>query len=290
MKRTCCLRVATLGCVASILLLAQGRAAPALGLPTVPAVDTQPVTVPVTLTAEGGENSLGWSVSFDPERLLYQQALLGEGATGAILFLNGSAAHVGQLGVLLSLPPGESFDAGEHTVLELRFLARGGAGNVPLVFTDTPVPRSTADVNGAGITTSYENGAVQIATLFAPTITQEPADQAVYAGANAVFRVAVASDAPERYQWRKNSVNLPGEQGAVLVVRGASAGDEGTYSVVVANGAGSVTSRGAALTVAPGLRGDLIGQWDFDGGDLVASVGRDLLYRGNTAEVTTYQT
>lgn len=290
MNRTCRIRAATLGCAASILFLAAGRAAPQLAIPTVPAVDTQPVTVPVTLSAEGGENSLGWSVSFDAARLQYQQALLGDGATGATLFLNASQIASGRLGVLLSLPPGESFEAGEHTLLELRFVPRGGAASVPLLFGDAPVTRGTANVNGDPVTTTYANGAVEIATLLAPVITQEPANQAVYAGANAIFRVVATSDAPETYQWRRGTVNLAGERSPVLVLRSVADAEEGTYSVVVANGAGSVTSREATLTVSPGLRDDLIGQWDFDGGDLAASVGRDLVYRGNTAEVTTYQT
>ena len=289
MKRTCRFQAAALGCVAGMCLLAAGRAAPQLALDSVSAVDTQPVTLTVTLTADGSENALGWSVAFDPARLTFQQALLGDDAAGAALQVNTTQAAAGRVGFAVALPPDTAFAPGGHALLHLRFTAHG-SGATPLTFSDSPVAREVVDVNGAGLAPSFVDGTVTIAELLPPTIVTPPADAAVYAGANAIFRVAVTSDAPVRYQWQRDGVDLPGETGSRLVVRRVSAADAGAYRVVARNGAGAVTSREAALTVKSGLREGLIGQWDFDGGDLTASVGRDLAYRGDTAEVTTFTT
>lgn len=290
MNRPCRWPTVWLGGLAALLLQLPGRADPQLALGTVSAVDTRPVTVPVTLTADGTENALSWSVVFDPARLRFQQAVLAEGLTNATLFANVSQADAGRVGLALSLPPGETFAAGTRALAQLRFEARGGAGTVALTFGDTPLPRQAVNAAGALVPATYVNGSVQIAPLLPPSFTSEPADQTVYAGANAAFRVTVASDAPVSYQWQKDGADLPGETGPRLVRRRVTSADQGLYRVRVANAAGAITSREARLSVQPGLREGLIGQWDFDGGDLVASVGPDLAYRGDTAAVTSFAT
>lgn len=290
MKRTRRLKAVTLGCVAGLFLLPAGRAAPRLAVQNTTAVDTQPVVVPLILTADGAENALGWSLSFNPARLQFQQALLGEGAADAVLQLNLTQLGAGRLGVALARPADQAFPGGAATVLELHFRAQGGAGTTTLQFVDAPISRETVDVHGAGMATSYVDGTVTIAELLPPVVTMEPADRAAYAGANAIFRVQADSAAPVTYQWQRAGVDLPGETTARLVLRQVHAADAGSYRVVVRNGAGQVTSRAAVLTVTTGLREGLIGQWDFNGGDLAASVGRDLAYRGNTADATTFQT
>jgi hypothetical protein len=289
MNRPCRWPTLWLTGLAALLLQLPGRAETQLALGTVSAVDTRPLTVPVTLTAGGEENALSWSVVFDPARLRFQQALLAEGATNAALFVNTAQADAGRVGLALSLPPGEAFAAGARELARLRFEARGGAGTVALTFGDTPLPRQTVNRAGAVVPTTYVNGSVQIAPLLPPAFIAEPADQTAYAGANAVFRVTVTSDAPVTYQWQKDGADLPGETGPRLVRRRVTSADQGLYRVRVANAAGAVTSREARLTVPPGLREGLIGQWDFDG-DLVASVGLDLAYRGDTTGATTFET
>ncbi len=43
----------------------------------------------------------------------------------------------------------------------------------------------------------------------APTVTQQPTNQTVYAGSNATFTVAVSGTGPFTYQWQHNGTNLP---------------------------------------------------------------------------------
>jgi uncharacterized protein (DUF2141 family) len=82
-----------------------------------------------------------------------------------------------------------------------------------------------------------------------PVITQEPVSQTVEAGTNVTLQVVAAGTLPLRYQWRWNGQNREGATEAVLVLTNVSVTNAGDYSVVVANRAGSVTSRVAQIVV-----------------------------------------
>lgn len=81
-----------------------------------------------------------------------------------------------------------------------------------------------------------------------PVITQQPQNQSVQAGANAMFNV-IASGAGLGYQWQKNSSDLTGQNGMALNLNNVQAGDAGMYRVIVSNSHGSVTSAPANLTI-----------------------------------------
>ena len=81
-----------------------------------------------------------------------------------------------------------------------------------------------------------------------PTITTQPASQTIVAGSPVTFSV-VANGNVSSYQWRKNGVNIAGATGSSYTITSVSAGDAGSYTVVVSSGAGPVTSSAATLTV-----------------------------------------
>ena len=54
---------------------------------------------------------------------------------------------------------------------------------------------------------------------------------------------------PSTYQWRKNGVNINGATNSSFTISNATTSTAGTYSVVVTNSGGSVTSNNATLTV-----------------------------------------
>jgi hypothetical protein len=62
--------------------------------------------------------------------------------------------------------------------------------------------------------------------------------------------VATGTD-PLSYQWFKNGMPIANETRDRLPLRKVVATDAGTYSVVISNAAGSVTSVGAVLMVTP---------------------------------------
>lgn len=88
-----------------------------------------------------------------------------------------------------------------------------------------------------------------IAAPLAPTITGQPINQTALQGKNISLRVTATGDAPLSYQWKKNGVNIDGATGSVLNLNNVQAINAGTYTVVVTNAAGSVTSIPAVLIV-----------------------------------------
>jgi hypothetical protein len=82
-----------------------------------------------------------------------------------------------------------------------------------------------------------------------PAITTQPQSQTVVAGANVTFSVSVTGSAPFTYQWRKNGTNIAGATSPTLGLNNIQPQQAGSYSVVVTNAAGAVTSANAILTV-----------------------------------------
>jgi beta-galactosidase len=85
----------------------------------------------------------------------------------------------------------------------------------------------------------------------APTITQQPVSLSVLANDPATFTVAVAGSSPFTYQWQFNGVSLLGANAASYTIFQVQPTSVGTYTVVVSNAAGTVTSAAATLTIAP---------------------------------------
>jgi hypothetical protein len=82
-----------------------------------------------------------------------------------------------------------------------------------------------------------------------PSITTQPQNQNVAAGANVNFSVVATGTLPLNYQWRKNTIDIPPGTNSTLNLTGVTGSDVGNYDVIVANNYGSVTSLVAILTV-----------------------------------------
>lgn len=86
-------------------------------------------------------------------------------------------------------------------------------------------------------------------TVVEPVIIEHPSDAFAHQGGSAMFSV-VADGSPELgYQWQRNGLELAGATSPELMLTNVSAPDIGTYTVVVANSFGSVTSAPALLAV-----------------------------------------
>ena len=84
----------------------------------------------------------------------------------------------------------------------------------------------------------------------APSITSQPQDQSVAAGAAATFSVTATGTAPLAYQWSKNGTAITGATGASYTTPATTGADNGAkFTVTVANSAGSQASSAATLTV-----------------------------------------
>ena len=93
--------------------------------------------------------------------------------------------------------------------------------------------------------------ALTVLPAVAPTITQQPTSLSVLANNPATFTVAASGSSPFSYQWQFNGVNLPGTNSPSYSILEVQASNAGTYSVIVTNAAGSVSSVGATLSIAP---------------------------------------
>jgi alpha-tubulin suppressor-like RCC1 family protein len=91
--------------------------------------------------------------------------------------------------------------------------------------------------------------------LVAPAIVTQPSSQAISEGGLATFQVTATGNPAPTYQWQFNGNNIPGATGSSFTITVARSADSGSYSVVVSNSRGSVTSAAANLLVGslPGI-------------------------------------
>jgi hypothetical protein len=73
--------------------------------------------------------------------------------------------------------------------------------------------------------------------------------QSISGGGTATFTNSSTGIGSPMYQWLKNGNPIPGQTNSSLTIRNASANDVASYSVIVSNSVGVVTSSSASLTV-----------------------------------------
>ena len=86
-------------------------------------------------------------------------------------------------------------------------------------------------------------------SALAPVIINQPRSQTVVPGASPTYRALVAGDPPLSYRWQFNGTALPSATNASVLISNAQVANAGSYTVVVTNSAGSVTSQFALLRV-----------------------------------------
>ena len=88
-----------------------------------------------------------------------------------------------------------------------------------------------------------------------PAIETQPSDATIALGESATFSVTASGEEPLSYQWQRDGADIAGATSSGYTLSGAGAGDDGArFRVVVSNGAGTVTSSEATLTVSSNAR------------------------------------
>ena len=107
---------------------------------------------------------------------------------------------------------------------------------------------------------------LEVTTPDSPAFAVQPAAIDVFAGDNAIFAPQVSGAAPLTFQWRKNGAAVAGATNVSLVLTNAQLASAATYTLVVTNIAGSVTSAPVILTVTSvtSLGSGLISHWPLD--------------------------
>jgi Immunoglobulin domain len=120
----------------------------------------------------------------------------------------------------------------------------------PVTPTDSGTKFQVLISNSAGSVTSNPATLTVDSASTAPSITQQPASQAVTAGVIATFTVVAAGTAPLAYQWQKSGTAIAGATAASYTTPATLLTDNGAqFTVVVSNAAGTLTSGAATLTV-----------------------------------------
>jgi hypothetical protein len=141
-----------------------------------------------------------------------------------------------------NLADGGQFDGATSNILTISDLQLTNSGTYAVVIT-----------NSFGSVTS--SNAVLTLTNIPPTITLQPTNQTVGLGSNVAFVVLATGTPPLSYQWQVDGTNLEdggqfnGAVSNVLTISDIQLTNSGTYTVVITNIAGSVTSSNAVLTV-----------------------------------------
>ena len=229
----------------------------------------------VEMDALGGENALGFSLSFDPALLRFVSAALGKDAAGATLNVNTAQTSNGRIGLLLALPSGQSFTTGARQLIALSFtaVASSNSDTATVGFGDLPVVRELSDVNARALTATYTSGLVKIvrsvasvsAASFAGTELAPETITAAF-GSNLATTIQVANVVPLPTQLAGTTVNVKDSLGVerlaplffvaptqinYLIPPGTSAG---VATVTITSGDGSISIGNIAInSVAPGL-------------------------------------
>jgi PA14 domain/Immunoglobulin domain/Immunoglobulin I-set domain len=117
-------------------------------------------------------------------------------------------------------------------------------------------PATVSGDNGATYTVEVTNAfgsatssSATLSVVASPVIVTQPANRTVNLGQTAAFSVT-ATGSGLSYQWRKNGTAINGATASTYTTPITTASDNGaTFSVVVSNSAGNVTSNNAVLTV-----------------------------------------
>jgi alpha-tubulin suppressor-like RCC1 family protein len=108
--------------------------------------------------------------------------------------------------------------------------------------------------NSLGSVTSNAATLTVTAAATTPTITTQPSSSTVISGGAASFSVVASGTSPLAYQWKKDGSSISGATSSTYTIASTQTTDAGSYTIVVTNSAGSVTSNPIVLTIlAPRL-------------------------------------
>ncbi|MBI4658526.1 MAG: immunoglobulin domain-containing protein [Verrucomicrobia bacterium] len=110
--------------------------------------------------------------------------------------------------------------------------------------------------------------------VIGPTIISQPQSQMVTMGTTVTFTVKATGSPPLIYEWRKNVARIEGATNETLTFDNVQSSDAGSYSVLVSNAAGGVTSSNATLML--NVVSKLLGTFDPSRYDTVLVTGNGI--------------
>lgn len=209
-----------------------------------------------------GANNTSYTVSNaqNADSASYSAIVTGPSGTAtssdAVLVVNLPPSITGQpqsQGVNAGATATFSVSAGGTAPLTYQWRMNGS--NIPDA-TNTSYTRSNVQAGDVGsysvVVSNFVNTATStdaVLTLnVAPSISAQPQSQTGGPGDNIAFSVSASGTAPLSYQWQKDGVDIGGANNSSYTRASITANDAGSYSVIITNVAGSITSSNALLT------------------------------------------
>ncbi len=112
---------------------------------------------------------------------------------------------------------------------------------------------------GAAMSTSAHLIVGGVAGVSAPVISVQPLSQSTVTQSSVSFQLAASGLPAPSLQWRKNGLDIAGATSSILTISKVNKSDAGTYTVLVRNAYGSVTSKPAELIVNNSSKGAVAG-------------------------------
>lgn len=140
---------------------------------------------------------------------------------------------------------------------ELTYQWKKDGVNIPGATSSTYTKSNAALTDGGSYSCVISNNLATLTSSSAalkvnivmPVITTQPGSQLITEGGNVVLTV-VATGTNMTYQWKKDGVNIAGATTTAYSKSNLQAGDQGNYTCIITNSAGSVTSDVAQLSIS----------------------------------------
>ncbi len=223
--------------------------------------------LPIYLNGLGDENTIRFSLSYDPLVLSNPQASIGMSLGAGTLSVNRSQAEQGRVGIVLEYPAGFAIPAGDKQILLLRFdiAASAPAGATPLAFADLPTAREINSISGAPLPASFTaaNATIESSQV---ELALAPQSQSIVAGgtgqisvrvskpAAAPIRLALSSSQPEAVTVPAFVTIPQNATSAVFTVSGVTAGVTAAITATMPADLGGATATATVQVIAPVVR------------------------------------
>lgn len=133
--------------------------------------------------------------------------------------------------------------------------------------------QAAASGDGSKWIAGHSSGGIYLLKIDAPIIINQPSNQVVAAGLNAVFTPSVIGAEPRSYHWTFDGVELPGATNSTLLLTNVNLSAAGQYSLLASNRYGVTWSSNAELSVVGAkVTTRLAGAISATGASLVADV------------------
>ncbi|MDB6058112.1 MAG: Conserved repeat domain protein, partial [Verrucomicrobiales bacterium] len=175
-----------------------------------------------------------------------------------------------------------SVQAGGSAPINYQWLKNGAtlatANGSSLIFPSVqPTDAGTYAVVVSNFFGSLTSSNAVLTVGFAPAISTQPVSQTVIQSNTLSFAVAASGTDPIAYQWKLNGSAIAAATNSILTIASAQTTNNGSYSVIITNLFGSITSSNAALRVdiVPQILGQPQSQSIIAGATATFAVGTD---------------